>query len=103
MREHLYLLQSHVYLVALHRLLKVRLGERYRLEEHCGGSLYLFLRGMAGEASVLPREEGRAPLVAGVFAHHPPAVVTRLLDQAFEDASSAQLELMRFQAAGGGR
>jgi len=90
MREHVYLLQSHIYLLALHRLLKARLGARYDYDRHCGGSLYLYLRGMAGEASVLPASEGREPLVAGVYAHRPPKVVLELLDLAFEDAERAQ-------------
>ena len=102
MREHLYLLQSHIYLVALHRLLKVRLGERYRYERHCGGSVYLFLRGMAGQASVLPAEPGRPTQVAGVYTHRPPPVVIELLDLAFEDATRAQLALNELQMDIGG-
>lgn len=101
MREHLYLLQSHIYLVALHRLLKVRLGACYQYDQHCGGSLYLFLRGMAGEASVLPRQEGDPQLVAGVYAHRPPRLVIELLDLAFEDADRAQIELMTAQMSRG--
>jgi len=34
--------------LALHRLLKVRLGETYDYDTHIGGSLYLFLRGAQG-------------------------------------------------------
>lgn len=40
-----YDLQSALYLLALHRLLKARLGECYDYDAHVGGSLYLFLRG----------------------------------------------------------
>jgi len=40
-----YDLQYALYLLALHRLLKVRLGETYDYDTHIGGSLYLFLRG----------------------------------------------------------
>ncbi|NOV28309.1 exodeoxyribonuclease V subunit beta [Methylomonas sp. ZR1] len=40
-----YDLQYSLYLLALHRLLKVRLGTQYDYEKHIGGGLYLFLRG----------------------------------------------------------
>lgn len=40
-----YDLQYSLYLLALHRLLKVRLGAQYDYEKHIGGGLYLFLRG----------------------------------------------------------
>lgn len=39
-----YDLQYSLYLLALHRLLKVRLGEQYDYDTHIGGGLYLFLR-----------------------------------------------------------
>ena len=45
-----YDLQSILYLLALHRLLKVRLGEAYHYDTHVGGCLYLFLRGHQGPA-----------------------------------------------------
>jgi exodeoxyribonuclease V beta subunit len=40
-----YDLQAALYLLALHRQLKARLGENYDYDAHIGGSLYLFLRG----------------------------------------------------------
>ncbi|MDD5268221.1 MAG: exodeoxyribonuclease V subunit beta [Methylococcales bacterium] len=40
-----YDLQYALYLLALHRLLKARLGVRYDYDTHVGGGLYLFLRG----------------------------------------------------------
>jgi exodeoxyribonuclease V beta subunit len=43
-----YDLQSALYLLALHRLLKVRLGISYDYDTHVGGGLYLFLRGSKG-------------------------------------------------------
>lgn len=43
-----YWLQAALYLVALHRYLKVRLPN-YRIEQHLGGANYLFLRGMRAE------------------------------------------------------
>jgi exodeoxyribonuclease V beta subunit len=48
MAEHRYDVQSAIYLFALHRLLKQRLGSSYRPEEHLGGAVYLFLRGIKG-------------------------------------------------------
>ncbi len=43
-----YDLQASLYLLALHRLLKARLGDSYDIDRHIGGSLYLFLRGAQG-------------------------------------------------------
>lgn len=42
-----YWLQAALYLVALHRYLKVKL-EHYEIAEHLGGATYLYLRGMNG-------------------------------------------------------
>ncbi len=44
-----YWLQAAIYLVALHRYLKVRL-QNYSIEQHLGGASYLYLRGMNGNA-----------------------------------------------------
>jgi len=43
--EHRYDLQYTLYLFALHRHLKIRLGNAYQYEKHVGGAIYLFLRG----------------------------------------------------------
>lgn len=48
MAEHRYDVQAAIYMLALHRLLKLRLGESYQPEEHLGGAVYLFLRGLKG-------------------------------------------------------
>ena len=48
MAEHRYDVQATIYLLALHRLLKFRLGSSYQPEEHLGGAIYLFLRGVKG-------------------------------------------------------
>lgn len=45
-----YWLQAGLYLVALHRYLRVHL-EDYDIHRHLGGATYLYLRGMNGEAS----------------------------------------------------
>ena len=61
-----YPLQALLYEVALHRYLRWRLAG-YDPEQHLGGALYLFLRGMCG-----PDAPDPAP---GVFAWHPPAAL----------------------------
>ncbi|PND37989.1 exodeoxyribonuclease V subunit beta [Paucibacter aquatile] len=48
MAEHRYDVQAALYLLALHRLLRQRLGELYEPAQHLGGALYLFMRGMDG-------------------------------------------------------
>ncbi len=50
MLEHRYDVQAALYLLALHRLLKSRLGAAYWPEEKLGGALYYFLRGLDGDA-----------------------------------------------------
>ncbi|MFI5395887.1 MAG: exodeoxyribonuclease V subunit beta [Candidatus Binatia bacterium] len=51
MADHHYFLQYHLYVVALHRYLTVRLAD-YDYDRHFGGVFYLFLRGMS---PALPR------------------------------------------------
>jgi exodeoxyribonuclease V beta subunit len=48
MAHHRYDVQAALYLLALHRLLAVRLGEGYDPSQHLGGAVYLFLRGIDG-------------------------------------------------------
>jgi len=45
MIKHHYPLQSHLYLLALHRLLKWRI-KNYQPDKHLGGYIYLFLKGL---------------------------------------------------------
>ena len=47
MSQHHYVLQYHIYAVAMHRYLQLRLGEAYSFASHFGGVRYLFLRGMS--------------------------------------------------------
>jgi exodeoxyribonuclease V beta subunit len=47
MAAHRYDIQGAVYMLALHRLLKTRLGEAYDPETQFGGAIFLFLRGIA--------------------------------------------------------
>jgi len=51
MAEHRYDVQAALYLLALHRLLRVRLGAGYDPRLHLGGAVYLFLRGIHGPAA----------------------------------------------------
>ena len=67
-RAHDYDLQYLIYLVALQRFLRVRLGDEYDYERHVGGALYLFVRGM---------HEGD---VAGIHHDRPPAALIDALD-----------------------
>ncbi|MGV1010022.1 MAG: PD-(D/E)XK nuclease family protein [Dermatophilaceae bacterium] len=73
-----YPLQALLYAVALHRFLRWRVAG-YRFEQHVGGVLYLYVRGMAGPAT--PLVEGRP---CGVFSWQPTAglvdAVSDLLD-----------------------
>ena len=46
--EHRYDLQYAIYLLALHRYLKSRLGDRYDYDQRMGGVAYFFLRGIKG-------------------------------------------------------
>jgi exodeoxyribonuclease V beta subunit len=72
MAEHHYHLQYLVYSVALHRWLDARLPG-YRFEQHFGGALYLFVRG------VRPRWRNDDGTPAGVFFHRPSLeAITRL-------------------------
>jgi exodeoxyribonuclease V beta subunit len=47
MLAHRYELQAGLYLLALHRLLRARLGSAYDPARQLGGAIYLFLRGIA--------------------------------------------------------
>ncbi|WP_286928283.1 MULTISPECIES: UvrD-helicase domain-containing protein [Aeromicrobium] len=70
-----YPLQALLYAVVLHRFLRWRV-RGYAPEEHLGGVLYLYVRGMAGPDT--PRHEG---VPYGVFSWQPPtALVIALSD-----------------------
>lgn len=66
-----YDMQYALYTLALHRLLKHRLGSRYRPEQHLGGAVYLFLRGCDN------------PLTRGVFFEPASPVLVTALDRLF--------------------
>ena len=74
MAGHAYHLQALLYTVALHRYLKSRLRD-YAYDEHIGGYLYLFVRG------VRPHwRDGDA--AAGVHMRRPAFELVALLDAA---------------------
>ena len=50
MAQHRYEVQAALYMLALHRLLRARLGEAYDPARQLGGAVYLFLRGIDGPA-----------------------------------------------------
>ena len=68
--SHRYDVQYTLYLLALHRLLKSRLDD-YDYDEHVGGAIYLFLRGVQSESQ-------------GVFVDRPPKALILALDEAFK-------------------
>jgi len=47
--QHRYDIQACLYLLALHRLLKARLGQAYDYERHIGGAVFWFIRGIAAD------------------------------------------------------
>jgi exodeoxyribonuclease V beta subunit len=64
-------------LLALHRLLKVRLGENYDYDTHVGGALYLFLRGSNSS-------------LGGRMFDKPPKALIEGLDQLFCNSINKQ-------------
>jgi exodeoxyribonuclease V beta subunit len=70
---HRYELQYALYLLALHRLLRARLGAGYDAPKQLGGAVYLFLRGHAAPGG-------------GLHLERPPQVLVDELDQLFAGA-----------------
>lgn len=65
-----YDLQYVIYTLALHKLLKSRLGDAYDYDTHMGGAVYLFLRGHHADTR-------------GAFFDRPPRVLIETLEQLF--------------------
>jgi exodeoxyribonuclease V beta subunit len=89
-----YHLQALLYTLALHRLLRARLGPAYDYDRHVGGHLYLFLRGMEGAHAV--RDGG---LSLGVWHDRWPREVVLGLDAALDGASPEEVVRARQGAA----
>ncbi len=68
--SHRYDVQYTLYLLALHRLLKSRL-QGYDYDEHIGGAIYLYLRGVDSESQ-------------GIFVDRPPKELILSIDEAFK-------------------
>jgi len=51
MAGHRYDIQGAIYMLAVHRLLRARLGDDYQPEHQLGGAVFLFLRGIANPAT----------------------------------------------------
>src|SRR5690606_26755152 len=68
MAEHRYDVQATLYLLALHRLLSVRLGDGYDPARHLGGAIHFFLRGIQGPARGCYVVPAAPALVAGIDA-----------------------------------
>lgn len=68
MLEHRYDVQAALYLLALHRLLKVRLGIAYVPAQHLGGAIYLFLRGVRSASGGCFRMRPPMGLINGLDA-----------------------------------
>ena len=73
--HHMYDLQYHIYSVALHRFLKLKISN-YSYDTHFGGAFYLFLRGI--------NEQGNE----GIFFDRPEASVINDLDTYFDGGKS---------------
>jgi exodeoxyribonuclease V beta subunit len=76
-----YILQYHLYTLALHRYLQARI-QGYDYEHHFGGVYYLFLRGMH------PEHQAQS----GVFYDKPPLARLALLSQALDGSPEASFK-----------
>jgi len=70
-----YELQYALYLLALHRQLRSRLGDAYDYDAHVGGAVYLYLRGVDGHGH-------------GVHVERPPKAMIEAMDALFEGAAA---------------
>ncbi|MGP4054832.1 exodeoxyribonuclease V subunit beta [Mycobacterium sp. 4D054] len=78
-----YPLQALLYCVVLHRFLRWR-QSGYDPEQHLGGVLYLFVRGMCGPQT--PTVDGHP---AGVFSWRPPAALVEALSELLDAGTAA--------------
>jgi exodeoxyribonuclease V beta subunit len=76
MIDHDYLVQAHLYVVAVHRYLRGRLGAAYDYDQHVGGWAYLYVRGMTGVESAVA-DDGRPH---GIAAGRPSRALVEALD-----------------------
>ena len=74
--HHRYEVQYTLYILALHRLLKARLKD-YQYEQHVGGAIYLFLRGIKETTQ-------------GLYFNKPSFELINALDQLFRNPLTAE-------------
>ncbi|MCH8557555.1 MAG: exodeoxyribonuclease V subunit beta [Balneolia bacterium] len=79
MHERGYVFQYHIYLVALMRFLKLKLGDEFRYENHIGGAYYLFLRG------IQPGDDN----AGGIYFDNPSKEIIEELDSYFKGEEHA--------------
>jgi len=84
-----YVLQYHIYLVALHRYLRTRLGAAYNYDDHVGGAWYPYLRGLDTTSA---SRDGTHGLRRGMFYDRPPRARIEALDTLFAGHPSAPRE-----------
>jgi exodeoxyribonuclease V beta subunit len=75
MNDNNYHLQYLLYTIAAKKYLRSRLGEQFDIEEHFGGVIYLFVRGL------------RKNLSYGIFTTIPSAELIKKLELSFEQDS----------------
>ena len=80
MIKHHYPLQSHLYLLALHRLLKWRF-ENYKPNFHLGGYVYVFLKGLP-DIKLFEKSEEK-DISPGLFISPAPISRINYLDNIF--------------------
>jgi len=95
-----YHLQGHIYLVALHRYLKQRLGTSYDYDRHIGGYYYLYCRGMVGpNANIIDRLHSSQHFAKkhggslGVYYYRPPKERIEALSHKLTELSSQNTTL----------
>ncbi len=76
MLQHRYDVQATLYMLALHRLLRQRLGCAYRIAEHLGGAVYWFVRGVHGPQNGVCLIPVCIPLIEGLDALLPDIIPT---------------------------
>ncbi|MCR9248407.1 MAG: UvrD-helicase domain-containing protein [bacterium] len=79
MRDHDYVLQYHLYVLALHRQLRARLAD-YDYDRHFGGVAYVFLRGAVRD------------MPSGMFCDRPPKALVAALDAWAADELAQEAE-----------
>ena len=82
MIRHHYPLQSHLYLLAVHRLLKWRL-HNYNPQKDLGGYIYIFLRGLPSEKINNKIQNNKFPF--GIFVSSAPLDRVLFLDKLFNN------------------